>query len=49
METYTNSDIAEQLQKQIHEVRAIAKDNIMLSYLKYKNTTIVKRLQLRSR
>ena len=32
-----NSDIAEQLQKQIDELRATAKDNIMLSYLKYKN------------
>ena len=31
-----NSDVAEQLQKQINEVRATAKDNIMLSYLKYK-------------
>ena len=31
-----NSDIAEQLQKQIDEVRATAKDNIMLSHLKYK-------------
>ena len=31
-----NSDITEQLQKQIDEVRATAKDNIMLSYLKYK-------------
>ena len=31
-----SSDIAEQLQKQIDEVRATAKDNIMLSYLKYK-------------
>ena len=31
-----NSDLAEQLQKQIDEVRATAKDNIMLSYLKYK-------------
>ena len=34
--TTPNSDIAEQLQKQIDEVRATAKDNIMLSYLKYK-------------
>ena len=31
-----NSDIAEQLQNQIDEVRALAKDNIMLSYLKHK-------------
>ena len=31
-----NSDIAEQLRKQSNEVRATAKDNIMLSYLKYK-------------
>ena len=31
-----NSDIVEQLQKQIEEVRATAKENIMLSYLKYK-------------
>ena len=31
-----NSDIAEQLQNQIDEVRATARDNIMLSYLKYK-------------
>ena len=30
------SDIAGQLQKQIDEVRATRKDNIMLSYLKYK-------------
>ena len=34
--TTPNSDITEQLQKQIDEVRATAKDNIMLSYLKYK-------------
>ena len=34
--TTPNSDIAEQIQKQIDEVRATAKDNIMLSYLKYK-------------
>ena len=34
--TTPHSDIAEQLQKQIDEVRATAKDNIMLSYLKYK-------------
>ena len=34
--TTPNSDIAEQLQKQIDEVRATTKDNIMLSYLKYK-------------
>ena len=34
--TTPNSDIAEQLQKQIDDVRATAKDNIMLSYLKYK-------------
>ena len=34
--TTPNSDIAEQLQKQVDEVRATAKDNIMLSYLKYK-------------
>ena len=34
--TTPNSDIAEQLQKQIDEVRATARDNIMLSYLKYK-------------
>ena len=34
--TTPNSDIAEQLQKEIDEVRATAKDNIMLSYLKYK-------------
>ena len=33
--TTPHSDIAEQLQKQIDEVRATAKDNIMLSYLKY--------------
>ena len=31
--TTPNSDIAEQLQKQTDEVRATAKDNIMLSYL----------------
>ena len=35
-ETTPNSDIAEQLQKQIDEVRATAKENVMLSYLKYK-------------
>ena len=34
--TTPNSDIAEQLQKQIDEVRATTKDNIMMSYLKYK-------------
>ena len=34
--TTPNSDIEEQLQKQIDEVRATARDNIMLSYLKYK-------------
>ena len=34
--TTPNSDIAEQLQKQIDEVPATAKDNIMLSYLNYK-------------
>ena len=34
--TTPNSDIAEQLQKQIDKVRATAKNNIMLSYLKYK-------------
>ena len=34
--TTPNSDIAEQLQKQFDEVRATEKDNIMLSYLKYK-------------
>ena len=34
--TTPNSDRAEQLQNQIDEVRATAKDNIMLSYLKYK-------------
>ena len=34
--TTPNSDIAEQLQKLIDEVRATTKDNIMLSYLKYK-------------
>ena len=46
--TTPNSDIAEQLQKQIDEVRAT--DNIMLFYLKYKkNTTTAKRLQLRSK
>ena len=32
--TTPNSDIAEQLEKQIDEVRPTAKDNIMLSYLK---------------
>ena len=32
-----NSDIAEQPQKQIDEVRATAKDNIMQSYLNYKS------------
>ena len=47
--TTPNSDVAEQLQKQIDEVRATAKDNIMLSYLKTKNTTTAKRLQLRSK
>ena len=35
-ETTPTSDIAEQLQKQLDDVRATAKDNIMLSYLKYK-------------
>ena len=34
--TTPNSHIADQLQKQIDEVRATAKDNIMLSHLKYK-------------
>ena len=34
--TTPNSDKAEQIQKQIDEVRATAKDNIMLPYLKYK-------------
>ena len=34
--TTPNSDLAEQLQKQFDEVRATAKDNIMLSYLNYK-------------
>ena len=34
--TTPNSDLAEQLQKQIDELRATAKDNTMLSYLKYK-------------
>ena len=34
--TTPSSDIAEQFQKQIDEVRATAKDTIMLSYLKYK-------------
>ena len=34
MENHPHSDIAEQLQKQIDEVRATAKDNIMLSYRK---------------
>ena len=34
--TTPNSDIVEQLQKQIDEVRATANDKIMLSYLKYK-------------
>ena len=34
--TTSNSDIAEQLQKQIDEVRATAKDNVMLSHLEYK-------------
>ena len=33
--TTPKSDIAEQLQKQIDEVRATSKDNIMLSHLKY--------------
>ena len=47
--TTPNSNIAEQLQKQIDDVRATAKDNIMLSYLKYKNNMTAKRLQLRSR
>ena len=47
--TTPNSDIAEQLQKEIDEVRATAKDNIMLSYLKYKNTTTAKRRQPRSK
>ena len=34
--TTPNLDIIEQFQKQIDELRAAAKDNIMLSYLKYK-------------
>ena len=34
--TTANSDMAEQLQKQIDEVRATAKENIMLSYFNYK-------------
>ena len=34
--TTPNSVIAEQLQKQIDEVRATAKDNIILAHLKYK-------------
>ena len=34
--TTPKSDLADQLQKQIDEVRATTKDNIMLSYLKYK-------------
>ena len=33
--TTPNSDLAEQLQKQIDELRATAKDNTTLSYLKY--------------
>ena len=33
----TNSDITEQLQNQIDEVRASVEENIMLSYLEYKN------------
>ena len=33
--TTRNSDIADQLQKQIDEVRATTKDNIMLSYFRY--------------
>ena len=45
--TTPNSDIAEQLQKHFDEVRATVKDNIILSYLQYKNTTTVKRLQPR--
>ena len=45
--TAPNSDIAEQLQKPTDEVRATTKDNIMLSYLKYKNTTTAKLLQPR--
>ena len=35
-ETTPNSDITDLLWKQIDEVRATAKDNIMLSYPKYK-------------
>ena len=35
--TTPNSDIAEQLQKQIDEVRATAKDKIMMFYLNYKD------------
>ena len=34
--TTTNSGLAEQLQKQNDEVRGTAKDNIMMSHLKYK-------------
>ena len=40
--TTPNSDIADQLQKQIDEVRATAKDNIMLSNLKYKKLYVRK-------
>ena len=47
--TRPNSDIAEQLQKQIDEVRATAKDNFMLSYLEYKKFYTAKRLQLCSK
>ena len=35
--TTPKSETAEQLQKQIDEVRATTKDNIMQSYLKFKN------------
>ena len=34
--TTPNSDIADQLQKQNDEVHATAKENLMLSYLKYR-------------
>ena len=40
--TTPNSDIADQLQKQIDEVRATAKDNKKLSYLKYNKITTAK-------
>ena len=36
MDVCTNSDITEQLQNQIVEMRASLKENIMLSYLEYK-------------